>query len=71
LYSKEKLNINDIVSKAKYGSGDFVSRVKKALSYKMFKGSDVNFSSNKVAFNASSKSTSAKVVPIFIEMNHQ
>lgn len=71
LYSKEKLNINNIVSKAKYGSGDFVSRVKKALSYKMFKGSDVNFSNNKIAFNASSKSTSSKVVPIFIEMNHQ
>ena len=71
LYSKEKLNINDIVNKAKYGSGDFVSRVKKALSYKMFKGSDVSFSSNKISFNATSKSSSAKVVPIFIEMNHQ
>ena len=71
LYSKEKLNINDIVSKAKYGSGDFVSRVKKALSYKMFKGSDISFSKDKISFNASSKSSSAKVVPIFIEMNHQ
>lgn len=71
LYSKEKLNIDDIVSKAKYGSGDFVSRVKTVLSNKMFKGADVNFSSNKIAFTASSKSTSAKVVPIFIEMNHQ
>lgn len=71
LYSKEKLNINDIVNKAKYGSEDFVSRIKKALSTKMFKGSDVTFSSNKIAFNASSKSTSAKIVPVFIEMNHQ
>ncbi|MEO9571642.1 MAG: C1 family peptidase [Polaribacter sp.] len=71
LYSKEKLNINDIVSKARYGSGDFVSRVKKALSYKMFKGTDISFSENKVSFNASSKNSSAKVVPIFIEMNHQ
>lgn len=71
LYSKEKLNIDDIVSKAKYGSGDFVTRVKKVIANKTFKGSDVNFSSNKIAFNASSKSTSAKIVPIFIEMNHQ
>ena len=71
LYSKEKLNINDIVSKAKYGSGDFVSRVKKALSSKMFKGSDVSFNQNKISFSASSKSSTAKVVPIFIEMNHQ
>ncbi len=71
LYSKEKLNINDIISKAKYGSGDFVSRIKKALSYKMFKGTDVTFTKDKIAFNASSKSSSAKVVPIFIEMNHK
>ncbi|QNM86220.1 DUF4384 domain-containing protein [Polaribacter pectinis] len=71
LYSKEKLDINSIISKAKYGSGDFVSRVKQALSYKMFKGSDITFSKNEISFNATSKSSSAKVVPIFIEMNHQ
>lgn len=71
LYSKEKLNINDIVDKAKYGNGDFVSRIKQALSYKMFKGKDVSFETNKISFNASSTNTSAKVVPIFISMNHQ
>jgi C1A family cysteine protease len=71
LYSKEKLNISDIVNKAKSGSGDFVTRVKAALSYKMFKGSNVSFNSNKISFNASSNSSSAKVVPVFIEMNHQ
>ena len=37
----------------------------------VFKGSDVTFNNNKIAFNASSKSTSSKIVPIFIEMNHQ
>lgn len=71
LYSKEKLNINSIISKAKYGSGDFVQRIKKALQYKMFKGDDLTFSRNKIAFTASSSSSYAKVVPIFIQMNHQ
>ncbi|MFY0604600.1 MAG: DUF4384 domain-containing protein [Flavobacteriaceae bacterium] len=71
LYSKEKLNINSIISKAKYGSGDFVQRIKSALQYKMFKGDDLTFSNDKIAFSASSKSASAKVVPIFIQMNHQ
>lgn len=71
LYSKEKLNINDIVNKAKYGNGDFVTRIKSALQYKMFKGSSLKFNSNSIAFNANSNNTSAKVVPIFIEMNHQ
>ncbi len=71
LYSKEKLNINDIVSKVRNGYGDFVSKMKKALSYKMFKGSEVKFSNDKISFNATSKNSSAKVVPIFIEMNHQ
>ncbi len=71
LYSKEKLNINDIVSKTKYGSGDFVSKIKEALSNKMFKGSDITFDKNKIAFSTNSNNSSAKVVPIFIEMNHQ
>jgi C1A family cysteine protease len=71
LYSKTKLDINTIISKAKFGNGDFVSRVKGAIQNKMFKGSDVKFSNNKIAFNATSKSSTAKVVPIFIEMNHQ
>lgn len=70
IYSKEKLDINSIVSKVKYGSGDFVSRVKGALGNKMFKGSSVKFSSNAVKFDASSTSSNAKVVPIFVEMNH-
>lgn len=71
LYSKEPLNLNDIINKAKYGSGDFVSRVKKALQYKMFRGSDIAFEKNKIAFNAQSNNSLAKVVPIFIQMNHQ
>jgi len=71
LYSKEKLNINSIVHTARNGSGDFVSRVKKALQYKMFKGSDIKFERNKIAFSTKSTNSNAKVVPIFIEMNHQ
>ena len=71
LYSKEKLDINNIISKAKNDSGDFVSRIKSSLQDKMFNGDNVKFNSNKIAFNASSKNSSNKVVPIFIEMNHQ
>lgn len=71
LYSKEKLNINSIVTKVKYGSEDFVSRVKKVLSGKMYKGSDIKFNQDKIAFNASSKNATSKIIPIFIEVNHQ
>lgn len=71
LYSKEKLNINSIVSKAKYGTGDFVSRIKSALQYKMYKGSDIKFENSRIAFKATTSSLSSKVVPIFIEMNHR
>ena len=31
--------------------GDFVSRMKKALQYKMYKGSDIQFQSNKISFS--------------------
>lgn len=71
LYSKVKLNINDIVNKAKYGTGDFVSRVKKAVQYKIYKGQDISFESDRIAFKAATNSTNSKVVPIFIQMNHQ
>lgn len=71
LYSKEKLDINKIVSTIKYGSEDFVSRVKKALQTKMFKGSDIRFEQNKISFATKNSSSNASVVPIFIEMNHQ
>lgn len=71
LYSKEKLNINSIVSAARNGSGDFVSNVKKALQYKMFKGNNIKFEKNKIAFATKASNRNSKVVPIFIEMNHQ
>ncbi|NVJ87860.1 MAG: DUF4384 domain-containing protein [Flavobacteriaceae bacterium] len=71
LYSKEKLDINSIVNKVRYGNGDFVTKMKNALSSKMFKGTSVKFSSDKISFDATSTSSTAKVVPIFIEMNHQ
>ncbi|PQJ78464.1 C1 family peptidase [Polaribacter porphyrae] len=71
LYSKERLDINSIISKAKYGPSDFVANIKKALQYKTFKGNEVDFNTNKIAFNASSSSYTSKVVPIFISVNHQ
>lgn len=71
LYSKEKLDIDAIVAKSKYGSGDFVSKIKDALSNKMYSGTDVAFTKNKIEFTANSTNSTAKVVPIFIEMNHQ
>ena len=71
LYSKEKLDINKIVSTTRYGSGDFVSRIKKALGSKIYNGSNIKFDSDKIAFATKSSNTNAKVVPIFIEMNHQ
>jgi C1A family cysteine protease len=71
LYSTEKLDIDDIVTKSKNGTGDFVSKIKEVLSNKMYNGTDVTFSKDKIEFSAFSKNNSAKVVPIFIEMNHQ
>lgn len=70
LYSKERLNINDIINKAKTGSGDFVANVKSAFRYKMFNGKNIQFENNRIAFKASSSLNSAKVVPIFISVNH-
>ncbi len=71
LFSKQRLDINNIVNKARYSGGDFVANIKKDLQTKMFKGSELTFSNNKIAFSASSSNSASKVVPIFISMNHQ
>lgn len=71
LYSKERLDINNIIYKAKSGTGDFVTNIKNALQYKMFKGSELTFNNDKIGFKAASNSSSSKVVPIFISVNHQ
>lgn len=70
LYSKEKLDINSILSSVKLSSLDFVTAMKKTLNYKMFKGQDITFNTNEISFNATSSSLTSKVVPIFISINH-
>ena len=37
----------------------------------MFHGSDIKFEKDKIAFSTTSSKSSDKVVPVFIEMNHQ
>ncbi len=71
LFSKEKLNITNLLSNAKYNSGDFVTKIKTALQKHTYNGANVNFNSNKIAFSAKSNKSTDKIVPIFIAMNHK
>ena len=71
LYSKTKLDMNTIINKARYGTEDFVTNVKKAIQHRMFKGSELTFEKDNMAFKAASNSDNSSVVPIFIAVNHQ
>ena len=71
LYSKTKLDMNTIINKARYGTEDFVTNVKKAIQHRMFKGSELTFEKDNIAFKAASNSDNSSVVPIFIAVNHR
>ena len=69
LYSKESLDIKEILNKVESAKGTMWQRVKKALIDKMIDNKNIDFqSSSEISFKARSKGKS--VVPILVEINH-
>ena len=69
LYSKESLDINDIMKKVERVKGSLWQRIKKVLGEKMVNIKNIDFkSSSEISFKARSKGKS--VVPILVEINH-
>ena len=67
LYSKEALNINDIISKIKAAEGSFYEKVKTVLGNKLAEHQDIRYIINNMGFGAITTKT---VVPIFVEITH-
>lgn len=67
LYSKEELDIDDIVSRIESSGGSFYEKVKTALGDKMVPKDDIRFVMNRIEFSARSEKT---VVPVIIEALH-
>ena len=68
LYSKEALNIADVINKIKLGNGSFYDKVKNAVSGKMASPNDIRYVMNSIGFSAKTNKT---VVPIIVEIGHK
>lgn len=68
LYSKDALNINDIISKIKSANGSFSEKVKVSISGLTAAASDISYAENRISFKAKTEKT---VVPIIVEIKHK
>lgn len=69
LYSKEELNINDLIEKIAAQKGTFNERVFKVIEDKMVNAEHIRFSKDMIAFEGFS--TGKSIVPLMVELDHQ
>ena len=69
LYSKNELNINDLISKIGAQQGTFSERIFKVLSEKIVDPKDISFAKDKISFTAFSKGKT--IVPMMVELEHK
>lgn len=68
LYSKEELDIDNIIRQVENASGSFYDKIKYALGDKIVPQSDLRYIMNEIGFSAK---TDRSVVPLIVEINHQ
>lgn len=68
LYSKEALDISNIIKKIKLADGIFYDKVKFAFADNMVLTKDVRYMQNNISFSTRTERT---VVPIIVEINHK
>lgn len=69
LYSKKQLDLDDIVNKMNYGSGDIQTRLRSVFGRKLVDQNDVTLSDNGgIKFAANSKRR--MVLPVIVELEH-
>lgn len=68
LYSKDALDINEIVNKVKSTNGSFNEKIKFAISGKNASPNDIKYAVSDIAFNAKTEKT---IVPIIVEIKHK
>ncbi|WP_316811053.1 C1 family peptidase [Pedobacter heparinus] len=69
LYSREALNLNDLVKKIGAEQGSFSERVFKVIGDKTVDPKNIQFSADKIAFTGFSKGKS--IVPMMVELEHK
>ena len=69
LYSKNELNINDIINKIGSQQGTFSERIFKAIGDQIVDTKDISFTKEKISFTAFSKGKT--IVPMMVELEHK
>lgn len=69
LYSKDELDIDDLVTKIAAQQGTFSERIFKVIGAKMVDPKGIAFEKDKIAFTGFSKGKS--IIPLMVEMEHQ
>ncbi|MES2809430.1 MAG: C1 family peptidase [Bacteroidota bacterium] len=69
LYSKNELNINQIIGQLSAQTGTFNEKVYKTLSSRLVDPQDINFSTDKIAFKGISKGKD--VIAMMVELDHK
>ena len=69
LYSRDELNINDLVQKISAEKGSFSEKIFKVLGDKIADPKNITFSKDKIAFEGFSQGKS--IVPMLVEMEHK
>ena len=69
LYSRDELNLNDLVQKIGSLQGTFSDRIFKVVGSKMVEPKNISFSKDKLAFEGFSKGKS--VVAMMVELEHR
>lgn len=69
LYSKNELNINQLITQIGTQTGSFNERVYKTISNKLVDADDITFSNDKIAFNG--KSNGKDVIALMVELDHK
>jgi hypothetical protein len=69
LYSKDELNINDIVQQVSGQQGTFSERIFKVIGDKMVEPKNIEFSRNNISFQGFSRGKS--VVALMVELEHK
>ncbi|MFD2147867.1 C1 family peptidase [Mucilaginibacter antarcticus] len=69
LYSKNELNINQLIKQVSTQTGTFNEKVFKALGDRLVAPADINFSTDKIAFKGISKGK--EVIAMMVELDHK
>lgn len=69
LYSRDEIDLNDLIKKIQGQEGSFSARIFKVLEQKLVAPSNIQFSKDKIAFQGFSKGKT--IIPMIVEMAHK